>query len=475
MSSSKRDNQDRQISGNAKEPDSQPQPTGPHRGHLVPRLFVLLGFALVALVGGVAWAGGHNRSAGIPDSNGTIHGCYVTPSEHGLRLVVKASDCKANETPIAWNQTGQVGPVGPQGLKGDTGNTGPVGPQGLKGDTGNTGPVGPQGLKGDTGDTGPAGPQGLKGDTGDTGLVGPTGATGATGSEGPAGAAGANGMTVLSGSGVPAPSTGNTGDFYIDTTTYRIYGPKGTLTQYNSQFVWHMPGTSLVGANGKTVLSGSEQPAPSTGDIGDFYIHTTTNMIYGPKAEYGWGPAKNLRGPIGETGPVGPQGLKGDTGDTGLQGEPGNLQLANQTCSAGAYVTGFDANGRIVCSNIAPPACDSTTLTTTMWSLTNSNQLQVEEWPGGTVTLGTPNCNLTVQVPSGRIDASGVSEAGWSIVPGSLVGYGAATLAPDQASCATPGALPVIVTNNRPACTSALSYFFGGPYHSSATLSVAAS
>jgi hypothetical protein len=57
------------------------------------------------------------------------------------------------------------GPVGPQGLKGDTGS---VGPQGLKGDTGS---VGPQGLKGDTGSVGPQGADGAKGDTGADGAA----------------------------------------------------------------------------------------------------------------------------------------------------------------------------------------------------------------------------------------------------------------------------------------------------------------
>ena len=198
----------------------------------------------------------------------------------------------------------------------------------------------------------------------------------------------------------------------------------------------------------------------------------------GPQGDTGpTGPQGNT----GATGATGPQGLKGDTGATGPQGnigpqgEPGTTQLANQTCPAGAYVTGFDAAGRIVCSNVTPPACTTTTLTTTMVSFTNGDFIPVEEWPGGQVQLGTPNCHLRIQVPSGRIDTPGTSAAGWSLVPGSLVGFGGATLAPAMANCASPGAISEVVTNNRPACTSGLSFFFGGPFHSSATLSVVAS
>ena len=63
---------------------------------------------------------------------------------------------------------------------------------------------------------------------------------------------------------------------------------------------------------------------------------------------------------------------------------------------------------------------------------------------------------------------------GWSVV--TRVGFGTAVLTPAMANCATPGAISEAVTNNRPACTPALSFvFFNGPFHSSATLSVAAS
>jgi len=53
---------------------------------------------------------------------------------------------------------------------------------------------------------------------------------------------------------------------------------------------------------------------------------------------------------IGTQGPEGPRGPAGATGDTGPQGPPGNLGLAGQSCQADRFVTGFDANGSIVCS-----------------------------------------------------------------------------------------------------------------------------
>jgi hypothetical protein len=111
-----------------------------------------------------------------------------------------------------------------------------------------------------------------------------------------------------------------------------------------------------------------------------------------------------------------------------------------------------------------------------MTSVSNSDPpiFRAELWPGGQVTLGTPTCNVTIQVPSGRIDVTGLTLPGWSVV--STVGFGTAVLSPAMANCATPGAISEAVVNNRPACTSALTFVLGfGPFHSTASLSVAAS
>ena len=61
------------------------------------------------------------------------------------------------------------------------------------------------------------------------GLVGPAGATGATGATGPAGstgAAGPAGTSLLSGSAQPGNAVGGNGDYFINTTTNTLFGPK---------------------------------------------------------------------------------------------------------------------------------------------------------------------------------------------------------------------------------------------------------
>lgn len=51
-----------------------------------------------------------------------------------------------------------------------------------------------------------------------------------------------------------------------------------------------------VGTDGKTVRSGAGAPAAGLGVDGDFYINTTTDDIYGPKTSGAWGAATSLIG-----------------------------------------------------------------------------------------------------------------------------------------------------------------------------------
>lgn len=56
------------------------------------------------------------------------------------------------------------------------------------------------------------------------------------------------------------------------------------------------------GNDGNSVLNGTSAPNSDTGDIGDFYIDTENNEIYGPKTEEGWGEPTSLTGPQGPPG-----------------------------------------------------------------------------------------------------------------------------------------------------------------------------
>jgi hypothetical protein len=69
------------------------------------------GLSSVVALGGVALAA-------IPDSGGTIHGCYQKTSGN-LRVVTSSGDCRADENSLAWNQRGATGATGPQGPPGE--------------------------------------------------------------------------------------------------------------------------------------------------------------------------------------------------------------------------------------------------------------------------------------------------------------------------------------------------------------------
>ena len=124
--------------------------------------------------------------------------------------------------------------------------------------------------------------------------------------------------TVLSGAGVPAKSLGIDGDFYIDTKSMNMYGPK----KNNS---WPLP-VSMRGPQGPTGAAGSDgkngtSGAVSVGTAGAAGPQGPAGPA-GPKGETGaTGPA----GPAGSnTGTAGPAGPKGDTGATGAQGPKGD-------------------------------------------------------------------------------------------------------------------------------------------------------
>ena len=127
--------------------------------------------------------------------------------------------------------------------------------------------------------------------------------------------------TVLSGAGVPAKTLGINGDFYIDTKTMNIYGPK----KNNS---WPLP-VSLRGPQGPAGIAGSDGKNASTSSVNS----GTTGAAgpqgpagpAGPKGETGATGPQGPAGPAGSnTGTTGPAGPKGDTGATGAQGPKGD-------------------------------------------------------------------------------------------------------------------------------------------------------
>ena len=100
-----------------------------------------------------------------------------------------------------------------------------------------------------------------------------------------------------------------------------------------------------------TFLNGLGAPNATNGIDGDFYLDTLSSNLYGPKKKGKWPLPKNLVGPVGPQGPVGKQGSEGKVGDKGastsstgtqgIQGIPGTPGPAGTTGpSGGAGVAG---------------------------------------------------------------------------------------------------------------------------------------
>ena len=177
------------------------------------------------------------------------------------------------------------------------------------------------------------------------------------------------GKVLLNGITNPLVTQGTTGDFYINTTTNTLFGPKTT--------VWPATGVSLVGPQGATGLTGTAGPqgvqgltgaqgiAGATGATGasgkNTLVKTTSEVagvncaIGGTKVEVGLDANSNgvldtsevnatltkyvCNGATGSTGVQGPQGVAGPAGGqgaTGLTGATGPQGIQGLTGALGA-------------------------------------------------------------------------------------------------------------------------------------------
>jgi hypothetical protein len=152
-------------------------------------------------------------------------------------------------------------------------------------------------------------------------ILGPTGPTGPsggpTGPTGPGGVTGPAGPGILSGNIPPTSDVGVNGQFYINTVTNVLFGPK-------TNGIWPA-GVTCVGPTGPTGAAGTEGATGPTGPSG------------GPTGPTG--AASTVPGPTGPTGAAsvvpGPTGPSGPTGPTGAQGIPGEAAAIGATGPTG--------------------------------------------------------------------------------------------------------------------------------------------
>ena len=145
--------------------------------------------------------------------------------------------------PGAKGEPGAPGKQGEPGPKGEPGAPGRQGEPGAKGDPGAPGKQGEPGPKGEPGAPGKQGEPGAKGEPGAPGKQGEPGAPGKQGEPGAPGASGKPIGGLYSGNGKPLDKIGQQGDFYIDMTEKRLYGPK-TSNGWSDQFISLAPSSS---------------------------------------------------------------------------------------------------------------------------------------------------------------------------------------------------------------------------------------
>ena len=257
-----------------------------------------------------------------------------------------------------------------------------------------------------------AGPQGIQGLPGAAGVAGPIGLTGLTGATGPAGVAGAQGLT------------------------------------------------GAMGTNGKTVSNGITDPLSSTGVDGDFYINTATNTLFGPKASGAWpigfsligamgpsgsqGPtgATGAQGIQGLTGPQGPQGVAGPAGNNGVAGAPGAQGVAGVTGTQGpiGYTGPQGAKGDTGLLSSGNAAGNTPYWDGSQWVVNNSNLYN----NGSNLGIGTITPTEKLDVV-GNLKTSGTFTAGTVTYPNTHNTTAGQVLTTDALGVASWGTLTSII------------------------------
>ena len=167
--------------------------------------------------------------------------------------------------------------------------------------------------------------------------------------------------TLLNGAGAPSKSIGIDGDFYIDTRSLLISGPK-------TKGKWPAA-RSMQGANGVNGSNGSDGRNGS-----DAKSVTTASTIAGPTGPQGQAGAKGADGTngapgaVGATGPsgsgsAGAPGAAGSNGSNGANGSPGGTGLTGARGETGTVGPSEVTVGTLTFSNISGAVGSSSTST----------------------------------------------------------------------------------------------------------------
>lgn len=338
-------------------------------------------------------------------------------------------------------------------------------PYALYAENGPIGPQGPAGAQGPQGLSGPQGPQGVAGPAGPLGPAGINGANGLNvlnGTSNPTAGIGANGEFYINTTsntlfGPKADGTWPAGVSLVGAT-----GPQGPVGATGPAGA-----SGANGTNGLSMLNGLVNPTTGVGVNGEFYINTATNALFGPKAGGAWPAGVSLIGPTGSTGATGPQGPTGPTGLLSPGSTAGNTPYWNGTSWVTNNSNIFNNGANVGVGTVTPGAkldvAGSVRIadgTQGAGKVLTSNASGLASWqtvPGGGNMVSTNNLSDVASVPAARVNLGLGSLATLSTVGSSEITDGTvssmdildgtisnADIATVDAGKITTGTLPVV-------------------------------
>ncbi|MBZ4192850.1 MAG: DUF1566 domain-containing protein [Candidatus Contendobacter sp.] len=173
----------------------------------------------------------------------------------------------------------------------------------------------------------------------------------------------------------------------------------------NTQPLWWQ----LLGTIGSTLKSGNGAPTAAVGNQGDFYVERTNNRLYGPKGATSWPTTfVSMIGPEGPAGEAGPEGPAGEAGPEGPAGEAGPEGPAGETGQTGPAGAGAKADGPCFNDDINRyQDCNNGTVTDTVTGLIwlkNASCFETMYWAAANnaaAALTDGNCDLSDKSTAG--------------------------------------------------------------------------